>query len=88
MQTSNLYAIIKIQKGKAIEAATPPNINSYDILYVRPSTIGSSWRLFLFFLENLINQIYKGYNEYPNLDQVLICNIHCIALLSLVWRAF
>ena len=61
------YAILKVEKGKAIEAATLRK-STLKALQHQPSTIRSSWRLLLFILENLIDQIHKGYNEYSNLD--------------------
>lgn len=57
------------------------------LTYVKPSTIGSSWRLFSFTPENLTAETNKGNNEYTKLNQIRICN-HLIALLSFVWRVF
>ena len=49
------YAILDIRKGKAIEAALPTMFFTYILLCrYKPSTIGSSWRLFLFL------KIYRG----------------------------
>ena len=45
--------------------------------YVDSRHMSEIWRLFSFTLENLITETYKDNNKYSNLDQVLICNIHC-----------
>lgn len=78
-------AILSIEKGKAIEAALPL-IAKNCFTYKQPSLLCVVAAI-SFFLVNLINQIHKGNNEYTDLDQILICNIHCIALLSSVRRA-
>ena len=78
-------AILIIKKGKARTHGLPLNNQQLTFLQGQPFTICGSGRLFSS-LEYLIKQTYKGHNEYSNLNQVLICNIHWLALLSFVWR--
>ena len=71
------------RKGKAIEAAT---LVVMTVTYKPPSTIRSSWRLFSFVLQNLVNQTYQGDNECTEQEKILVCNHRYPLLSSLVWR--
>lgn len=66
MRPAPRCAILEIEKGKATEAAYPQIVISSYL--VTAATIRSSWRLFPFILDNLVNKTNKGNNEYTYLD--------------------
>mgnify|MGYP005759695073 CR=1 FL=1 len=61
-------AILIIEKGKPEKRPTLTNNNLKHFIMRQPSASASSWRLFPFILENLVNKTNKGNNEYQKLN--------------------
>ena len=64
---------IENRKGKPETHGLPSG--NYNNCFIQPFTIGSSGRLFLS-PEDLFTQTHKSDNEYHELNQISVCNIH------------